>query len=143
MDISTEQLAMMQRVSIAQKLIKDMKADTATHLLNDQIRHSISLIYGENFRPKDAQVACIRKLIYDATGVILIVPTGFEKSVIIKAVPILRMDATSIIFLPLNEIAEQLSQEVDQIGGRAVLFNANIKKMHKEIRLAKDGHWRQ
>jgi superfamily II DNA helicase RecQ len=90
---------------------------------------------------KDAQVACIRRLIYNGTDVILIAPMGFGKSLIMQAISILRKDTTSIISLPLNEIAKEQSQKVNQIGGRALLFNADIKDMDKEIKLAKDGHY--
>jgi hypothetical protein len=119
-----EQLSIMQRVSIAQEQIENvnMKADITISLLNDTIRSALSVVYGGSFYAKDAQVASIRKLIYDSSDLILAAPADFPKGPIIQAVSILRRNTTSIILIPSNNMAKEQSRKIDQIGGRSLLL---------------------
>jgi hypothetical protein len=80
------------------------------------------VIYGGNFYTKDAQVASIRKLIYNSNDVILVAPADFGKGLIMQAVSILQKNTASIILLPSNDIAKEQSRKIDQIGGRVLLF---------------------
>ena len=101
-----EQLSIMQRVAIAQEQIESMKADTAISLLDNAIRSALSVVYGGSFYAKDAQVASIRKLIYERSDLILAAPANFPKGLIIQAVSILRRNTTSIILIPSNNTAK-------------------------------------
>ena len=56
----------------AQRLIQSTKKLGITPEVQESaIQQAISLLYGEGFRAKEAQVACIRRLIYNRPNVIL------------------------------------------------------------------------
>lgn len=97
------------------------------------------MLYGNKFNAKNEQVTCIRKLIYDRIDVILIAQTGFGKSLIMQVISILCKNTTSLVFLPLNEIAKEQVQKVNQIGGNALLLNADVKDMDKALENTRAG----
>jgi len=86
-------------------------------------------------------VACIWRLIYNCTNVILIAQTGFSKSLILQAVSILCKGTILLIFLPLNEIAKDQVQKVNKVGGNALFLNADIKNREQAIETTKTGKY--
>ena len=61
------------RVARAQRKIQDKKKpNTTTQARDNAIQGTILLLYGDEFRAKNEQVACIRRLIYDRIDIILI-----------------------------------------------------------------------
>lgn len=84
----------------------------------------------------NAYLAGIQRLIYNCIGVILITRSGLG-----KRFSVLRKDTTSNILLPLNEIAKEQVQNVNQIGGSALCLNADAEDTHKGIKLAKYAHY--
>ena len=96
------------RVARAQRKIQDKKKpNTTTQARDNAIQGTISLLYGDEFQAKNEQVTCIQRLIYNRINVILIAQTGFGKSLIMQVISILCKNTTSLIFLPLNEIAKE------------------------------------
>jgi len=127
---------------MAQRLIQSKKKPGITPKAQDSIiQQAISLLYDKGFHAKDTQVAYIQRLIYDCTNVILIAQTGFGKSLILQAVLILCKGTISLIFLPLNEIAKEQVQKVNEVGGNALFLNADIKNREQVIETAKTGKY--
>lgn len=128
------------RVARAQRKIQDKKKpNTTTQARDNVIQGTISLLYGNKFHAKKEQVTCIRRLIYNRIDVILIAQTGFGKSLIMQVISILCKNTTSLVFLPLNEIVKEQVQKVNQIGGNALLLNADVKDIDKAIENARAG----
>jgi len=56
-----------------------------------------------------------------------------------QVISILYKNTTSLVFLPLNEIAKKQVQKVNQISGNALLLNADVKDIDKAIKNARAG----
>ena len=57
------------------------------------------------FPPRDGQIEAIRSLAVDQLDLILIVPTGWGKSVVFQAIPALR-GGICLMIMPLNLLEE-------------------------------------
>ena len=55
------------------------------------IRHHVNELFG--FEPKNKQVEAIRHLLYDKRDLILIAKTGFGKSIIFQALPLIEEES--------------------------------------------------
>ena len=68
----------------AQRLIqKEKKLGTTPKAQDSIIQKAILLLYSEEFHAKKAQVTYIQRLIYNRINIVLIIQTGFSKSLII------------------------------------------------------------
>jgi len=54
-----------------------------------------------------------------------------------QAVLVLCGSTITLIFLPLNKIAKQQVQKVNQIGGNALFLNSDVKNKNEAISTAK------
>jgi hypothetical protein len=74
------------------------------HLWLDANMHLSTLLFGERIKPKQAQVECIQRIIFNRQDVILMAKTGFGKSLIMQSVSFFfKRGVTIRIFkLPLN-----------------------------------------
>ena len=74
------------------------------------IRHRVHELFG--FEPKNKQVDAIRHLLYEKRDLILIAKTGFGKSIIFQALPLIQEESkqASLIIMPLNLLQEEQAE---------------------------------
>ena len=91
-----------------------------------------------DFEPKDKQVEAIRKLLYDKSDLILIAKTGFGKSIIFQALPLIQeeLKLASLIIVPLNLLQEEQAEKLKTIAGAHPFVlngDTNTRKNRREI----------
>jgi ATP-dependent helicase YprA (DUF1998 family) len=91
-----------------------------------------------DFEPKDKQVEAIRKLLYDKSDLILIAKTGFGKSIIFQALPLIQeeLKLASLIIMPLNLLQEEQAEKLKTIAGAHPFVlngDTNTRKNRREI----------
>jgi superfamily II DNA helicase RecQ len=100
------------------------------------IRHRVNQLFG--FEPKIKQVEAIRHLLYDKRDLILIAKTGFGKSIIFQALPLIEEGSkqASLIIMLLNLLQEEQAEKLKTIAGaKPFVLNGdtNTKKNRREI----------
>jgi len=104
------------------------------------IRHRVNELFG--FEPKNKQVEAIRHLLYDKRDLIrdliLIAKTGFGKSIIFQALPLIEEESkqASLILMPLNLLQEEQAEKLKTIpGAKPFILNGdtNTRKNRHEI----------
>ena len=100
------------------------------------IRHRVNELFG--FEPKNKQVEAIRHLLYDKRDLILIAKTGFGKSIIFQALPLIEeeLKQASLIIMPLNLLQEEQAEKLKTIpGAKPFILNGdtNTRKNRHEI----------
>ena len=100
------------------------------------IRHRVNELFG--FEPKNKQVEAIRHLLYDKRDLILIAKTGFGKSIIFQALPLIEEESkqASLIIMPLNLLQEEQAEKLKTIpGAKPFILNGdtNTRKNRHEI----------
>jgi len=100
------------------------------------IRHRVNELFG--FEPKNKQVEAIQHLLYDKRDLILIAKTGFGKSIIFQAPPLIEEESkqASLIIMPLNLVQEEQAEKLKTIpGAKPFILNGdtNTRKNRHEI----------
>jgi superfamily II DNA helicase RecQ len=100
------------------------------------IRHRVNELFG--FEPKNKQVEAIRHLLYDKRDLILIAKTGFGKSIIFQALPLIEEESkqASLIIMPLNLLQKEQAEKLKTIpGAKPFILNGdtNTRKSLHEI----------
>ena len=100
------------------------------------IRHRVNELFG--FERKNKQVEAIRHLLYDKRDLILIAKTGFGKSIIFQALPLIEEESkqASLILMPLNLLQEEQAEKLKTIpGAKPFILNGdtNTRKNRHEI----------
>ena len=85
------------------------------------IEEAIATLYPYNAKP--GQREALHHLIYHRKDLILIAGTGFGKSIILQAVSVLLQKSTTIVILPLDQIGNEQSDYIRQIGGIPCFLN--------------------
>jgi ATP-dependent helicase YprA (DUF1998 family) len=100
------------------------------------IRHRVHELFG--FEPKNKQVDAIRHLLYEKRDLILIAKTGFGKSIIFQALPLIQEESkqASLIIMPLNLLQEEQAEKLKTIAGANPFVlngDTNTRKNRREI----------
>ena len=85
--------------------------EAQTESVRDQVRD----LFG--FCPKAKQIEAIRHLIFDEKDLILIAATGYGKSLIFQAAPLMKKAGSNqiqicLIIMPLNQLQEDQAEKV-------------------------------
>jgi superfamily II DNA helicase RecQ len=102
--------------------------DAAIKSREEFVRESLHKLFGERIKPKQAQVECIQRIIFNRQDVILMAKTGFGKSLIMQSVSFFKQGVTIRIFkLPLNA-----ESAIPAAGGKALFLNLDkSQRLHK------------
>src|SRR4029077_1183166 len=89
------------------------------------IQHRVNEVFG--FEPNNKQVEAIRHLLFDKSDLILIAKTGFGKSIIFQAFPLIQGESkhASLIIMPLNLLQEEQAEKLKTIAAGANPFVLN------------------
>ena len=82
---------------------------------------AIAILYP--YEPKSGQREALHHLIYQRKDLILIAGTGFSKSMVLQAVSVLLPGSITIVILPLDQIGNEQSNCIQQIGGVPCFLN--------------------
>jgi hypothetical protein len=96
-----------------------VKEDKAAQM--NAIDEAIPTLYRYNAKP--GQREALHHLIYLRKDLILIAGTGFGKSMILQAVSVLLQKSMTIVMLPLDQIGNEQSEFIRQIGGTPCFLN--------------------
>jgi superfamily II DNA helicase RecQ len=105
----------------------DDEFDTAGGELVDQlskIGDRIKAVFG--FQAKEGQLSAIHQLVYNKGDLILIARTGFGKSIVFQAIPLLdsKNRACCLVIMPLSLLEDDQKTKLDNIkGARPFVLN--------------------
>jgi hypothetical protein len=94
-------------------ILRSVKANEVAQM--KAIDDAIAALYPYNTKP--GQREALHRLIYLRQDLILIAGTGFGKSMILQAVSVLLQKSITIVILPLDQIGNEQSEYIRQIGG--------------------------
>ena len=90
--------------------------DVSGTATRDHIITVIDRVFG--YRPKDMQIDAIYALVYGQEDLILIARTGFGKSLVFQAVPLMYTPVKSaLIIMPLNALEEEQCEKLKLLTG--------------------------
>jgi superfamily II DNA helicase RecQ len=104
------------------------------------IDDAITTLY--HYNPKPGQREALHHLIYLRKDLILIAGTGFGKSMMLQAVSILLRKSMTIVILPLDQIGNEQSEYIRQIGGIPCFLNRDTisPKLLREVQQRRFTH---
>lgn len=112
--VSSEQIKQAQNI-----ILRSVKAGEVAQMMAIDI--AIATLYPHKTKP--GQREALQHLIYLRKDLILIAGTGFGKSMILQAVSVLLQKAVTIVILPLDQIGNEQSEYIRQIGGIPCFLN--------------------
>jgi len=105
------------------------------HITSEFVLETIQSRFG--FVPKDEQVSAIRVLLEDQMDLILIAKTGFGKSIIFQAAPLMFSPVkTALIIMPLKALEEEQCRKLSKVEGcRPFVLNGDTNNPFNLLRI--------
>jgi superfamily II DNA helicase RecQ len=105
------------------------------------VRESLPKLFGERIKPKQAQVECIERIVFNRQDVILTAKTGFGKSLIMQSVSFFFKHGVTVCILPLNAIGKEQESAITAAGGRVLFLNSDTSQRVYKMQYATCGSY--